>query len=129
GDHGCEYMTGGCVVILGATGQNFAAGMSGGMAYVYDENEQFDLRCNLDMVELESVWRPEDKIQLYGLIESHYRFTASPRARAILENWEAVLPLFVKVISIDYRQSLERMRLEEEADRETLSATEEVYHG
>jgi len=129
GDHACEYMTGGTVVVLGPTGNNFAAGMSGGVAYVYDENELFDTRCNLDMVELESVWQADDTARLRELIEQHHRLTGSEKARWILENWEARLPLFVKVMPIDYRLALERMRLEEDVDRETVSATEEVYDG
>ncbi len=129
GDHGCEYMTGGRVVIIGPTGHNFAAGMSGGIAYVYDENELFDTYCNLDMVDLESVWSPEDKLQLRTMIENHYRYTNSERAKYLLKNWDAHLPLFVKVMPIDYRKSLERMRLEEDTDKETVAATEEVYVG
>ncbi|MEW6439335.1 MAG: glutamate synthase large subunit [bacterium] len=129
GDHACEYMTGGLVLVLGTTGYNFAAGMSGGIAYVYDEAGTFDTRCNLDTVDLESVWTDADCSQLRGMLEKHLRYTGSGRARRILENWEASLPLFVKVMPIDYRKSLERMRLQEERDRETESATEEVYHG
>jgi glutamate synthase domain-containing protein 3 len=129
GDHGCEYMTGGTVVVLGPTGYNFAAGMSGGIAYVYNESGVLDTRCNLDMVDLESVWSEEDKTRLRGMISSHLRHTGSTRARRVLENWEATLPLFVKVMPIDYRKSLERMRMAEDPDRETVSATEEVYHG
>jgi glutamate synthase domain-containing protein 2/glutamate synthase domain-containing protein 1/glutamate synthase domain-containing protein 3 len=129
GDHGCEYMTGGVVVVLGPTGNNFAAGMSGGLAYVYDETELFDTRCNLDMVDVESVWQEEDVRRLRNLIESHFRYTGSPRAAQILENWESRLPLFVKVMPIEYRKSLERMRLEEEMNAESVSATEEVFRG
>jgi len=129
GDHGCEYMTGGVVVVLGPTGYNFAAGMSGGVAYVFDESELFGTRANLDMVDLESVWTEEDRRQLRALVEAHAHFTASPRARMILEDWEAHLPLFVKVMPMDYRRALERMRLGEDRDTETVSATEEVYHG
>jgi glutamate synthase domain-containing protein 3 len=129
GDHGCEYMTGGVVVVLGPTGYNFAAGMSGGVAYVYDEPELFGMRCNLDMVDLESVWAEEDKARLRALVESHYSHTASPQARMLLDNWEAHLPLFVKVMPIEYRQVLERMRMGEYRDTETVAATEEVYHG
>ena len=94
GDHGCEYMTGGRVVVLGPTGRNFAAGMSGGIAYVYDESELFGTRCNLDMVDLETVWQPEDKTQLLldcSSNTSHH--TGSPTARMLLDNWEAHLPL------------------------------------
>ncbi|MBN1561644.1 glutamate synthase large subunit [candidate division KSB1 bacterium] len=129
GDHCCEYMTGGVAVILGRTGKNFAAGMSGGVAYVWDETELFDTQCNLDMVDLESVWHEEDKRQLQQMISDHYRFTDSPRAKFILDNWEAQVPLFVKVIPIDYRRVLERMRLQEEADKHTVAVTEEVYDG
>jgi glutamate synthase (NADPH/NADH) large chain/glutamate synthase (ferredoxin) len=127
GDHACEYMTGGAVVVLGRTGNNFAAGMSGGVAYVYDDSELFDTRCNLDMVDLESVWTEEDKRQLRTLIERHFEETSSVRAGMILENWESHFPLFVKVMPIDYKKVLERMRLEERIDRDTVSATEEVF--
>ncbi len=130
GDHGCEYMTGGTVVVLGPTGDNFAAGMSGGIAYVYDESGLFDTRCNLDMVDLESVWNLEDQAALRELLSRHVQFTASERARAILENWEARLPYFVKVFPVDYRKVLERMQEKEHRDSETVSATEEVFgHG
>ncbi|HEX9850595.1 glutamate synthase large subunit [Candidatus Deferrimicrobium sp.] len=129
GDHGCEYMTSGVVVVLGPTGNNFAAGMSGGLAYVYDEGELFDTRCNLDMVDVESVWQEEDIRRLRAMIESHFRYTGSQRAAQILENWESRLPLFVKIMPIEYRKSLERMRMEEEINPESVSATEEVYRG
>jgi len=129
GDHGCEYMTGGIVVVLGHTGNNFAAGMSGGIAYVNNESEMFESRCNLDMVDLESVWEEDDVKQLQNLIETYYKLTDSITAGKILENWESRLPLFVKVMPIDYRISLERLRLSEGRENETLSATEEVYHG
>ncbi len=129
GDHGCEYMTGGVVVVLGPTGYNFAAGMSGGVAYVYNDSGLFDTRCNLDMVDLESVWTEADQAQLRGLIEKHLAYTGSLRAASILDNWEASLPLFVKVMPIDYRQSLERMRLAVSRDTETVAATEEVFNG
>ncbi|MDX1814613.1 MAG: glutamate synthase-related protein, partial [Thermodesulfobacteriota bacterium] len=129
GDHGCEYMTGGVVVVLGHTGNNFAAGMSGGVAYVYDETELFDTRCNLDMVDVETVWDPQDQRELKGMIENHFRFTGSEQARTLLENWESRLPLFVKVMPVEYRKVLERMALEEFSDDETVSASEEVYRG
>jgi glutamate synthase domain-containing protein 2/glutamate synthase domain-containing protein 1/glutamate synthase domain-containing protein 3 len=129
GDHGCEYMTGGVVVVLGPTGNNFAAGMSGGLAYVYDETELFDTRCNLDMVDVESVWQEEDVKTLRSMIENHFRYTGSQRAAQILENWESRLPLFVKIMPIEYRKSLERMQLEEELNTDSVSATEEVYRG
>ncbi|MBN1894397.1 glutamate synthase large subunit [bacterium] len=129
GDHGCEYMTGGIVVVIGPTGKNFAAGMSGGIAYVLDESEIFDTRCNLDMVDLESVWQQEDRVQLRRILENHLSHTGSVKARMILEHWEATLPLFVKVIPVDYREVLERMKLRESNREETLSATEEVFRG
>jgi glutamate synthase domain-containing protein 2/glutamate synthase domain-containing protein 3 len=129
GDHGCEYMTGGVVVVLGPTGYNFAAGMSGGVAYVYDESELFDTRCNLDMVDLETVWQPGDVALLRSMIEEHHRRTGSERAAMLLDNWESRLPLFIKVMPIEYGKALERMRREEDPDRETVSATEEVSRG
>ncbi|MBN2103713.1 glutamate synthase large subunit [bacterium] len=128
GDHGCEYMTGGVVVVLGSTGKNFAAGMSGGIAYVYDPTELFDTKCNLDMVDLETVWMKEDVKRLRGMITKHYEYTNSQRAKEILDHWEAHLPLFVKVMPIDYKSALERMRLKEDTSKDTVSATEEVYH-
>ncbi len=129
GDHGCEYMTGGMVVVLGKTGCNFAAGMSGGIAYVLDEMQLFDTLCNLDMVDLESVWRQDDKDLLYGLIQKHERLTRSTRAKRILNAWPDMVSRFVKVIPTDYRMALERMRLTEARDTETTPATEEVFHG
>jgi glutamate synthase (NADPH) large chain len=129
GDHGCEYMTGGVVVVLGGTGYNFGAGMSGGIAYVYDSTELFGTRCNLDMVDLESVWTDEDKATLHSLLARHHQYTGSRRAATLLDDWEAHLPLFVKVMPIEYREVLERMRQHEQRDTETVSATEEVFNG
>jgi glutamate synthase domain-containing protein 3 len=102
--------------------------MSGGIVYVYDENQLFDTKCNLDMVDLESVWDQKDKQFLRSILEKHWHFTGSPRAKTILDKWDSSLPLFVKVIPIDYRKSLERMKLSEHTDIETVSATEEVYN-
>ncbi|MGC9363857.1 MAG: glutamate synthase large subunit [Fidelibacterota bacterium] len=127
GDHGCEYMTGGTAVIIGQTGKNFAAGMSGGIAYVYDRTEMFDTLCNLDMVNLESVWSKSDQKILYNMLNNHVRYTDSRQGKMILENWDAQFPLFVKVMPIDYQLVLERMRLQEHPSEETVSATEEVY--
>ncbi|MFA6470399.1 MAG: glutamate synthase large subunit [Candidatus Latescibacterota bacterium] len=127
GDHGCEYMTGGVVVVLGDTGNNFAAGMSGGIAFVYNESETFDTRCNLDMVDIESVLSPEDELSLQNLLRNHFLYTGSERARKILDNWDSALPLFAKVMPVDYRESLKRIRFEENADNESLPATEEVF--
>jgi glutamate synthase (NADPH) large chain len=122
-------MTGGTVVVLGATGSNFAAGMSGGTAYVYDPSQLFDTRCNLDMVDLETVWHPEDQAVLRRFLDAHLAETGSPRAKYILEGWDSHLPLFVKVMPIDYRKSLERQKQSFHRDDETVSATEEVFRG
>ena len=129
GDHCCEYMTGGVVVVLGTTGCNFAAGMSGGTAYVLDEMQLFDTLCNLDMVELESVWHEDDKELLRNLIQRHIDWTQSRRAERILEAWPDMVGKFVKVMPIDYRKALEKMRTEERRDTETTPATEEVFDG
>lgn len=129
GDHGCEYMTGGIVVCLGSTGKNFAAGMSGGIAYIRDQSQLFDTKCNLDMVDLESAWHENDKLFLRTMIERHYNYTNSPLAMEILTKWESNLPMFVKVMPIDYRKSLERMKLSEYPDIETVAVTEEVFNG
>ena len=124
GDHGCEYMTGGRVVVLGATGINFGAGMSGGIAYVYDESRLFDSRCNLDMVDLELVAAEGDIKELRGMIKRHLDFTGSAKAAFILDHWEAALPFFVKVFPMEYRRALGMMSKEDEAIER-----EEVQHG
>ena len=127
GDHGCEYMTGGTVVVLGATGHNFAAGMSGGIAYVLDDRQLFDTLCNLDMVELSSVWHARDRHTLRDLIQAHVRWTGSARGRYILDAWSDMIGRFVKVVPIDYRVALDNMRAAEDRDTETTPATEEVF--
>ena len=137
GDHGCEYMTGGVVVVIGQTGRNFAAGMSGGVAYVLDEDKTFAQRCNLAMVDLEPVPEEDDileKIHHHGgdlmhkgrvdvsanmtkhdderlrqLISNHQRYTGSVRAKEILDNWETFRPKFVKVMPVEYRRALQEM--------------------
>ncbi len=129
GDHGCEYMTGGVVVVLGRTGRNFAAGMSGGIAYVLDEHQLFDTLCNLDMVDLETVWQQEDIDVLRRMIEDHRRWTGSRRAQWVLDSWREMVGRFVKVMPIDYRKALERQRQREERSAETVAATEEVFGG
>jgi glutamate synthase domain-containing protein 2/glutamate synthase domain-containing protein 3 len=129
GDHGCEYMTGGTVVVLGKTGCNFAAGMSGGTAYVLDEMQLFDTLCNLDMVELETVWQAGDKDLLFDLIQQHLKWTKSTRAQYILNAWSDMVGKFVKVVPIDYRKALEKMRAAEQRHTETTPATEEVFYG
>jgi glutamate synthase (NADPH/NADH) large chain len=110
GDHGLEYMTGGRAVILGPTGRNFAAGMSGGIAYVWDPENAFSRQCNMEMVELEAMAEPEDIAELKSLIEKHYNYTDSPVARRVLENWERALSEFVKVMPTDYKRVLEARR-------------------
>ncbi len=107
GDHGCEYMTGGRVVVLGPTGRNFAAGMSGGIAYVWDKDGDFKNRCNLGMVELFSVTNSADEKELKDLIESHAKYTDSPVAQKILADWKNALAKFVKVYPTDYRKIVE----------------------
>jgi glutamate synthase (NADPH) large chain len=103
GDHGCEYMTGGTVVVLGTTGRNFGAGMSGGVAYVYDEDGLFVRRCNTEMVELETV-DGDEAMRLHALVVEHARRTGSRKASALLLNWEAVLRKLVKVLPSEYRR-------------------------
>ena len=115
GDHGCEYMTGGRVAILGSTGVNFAAGMSGGIAYVLDETGLFDENCNLDMVDLEQVTSRSDEEELREMIEKHLAFTGSQRAAVILEDWSSFLPKFIKVFPMEYRRALGQMSREDEA--------------
>ncbi|MDP3504554.1 MAG: glutamate synthase large subunit [Myxococcales bacterium] len=110
GDHACEYMTGGVVVVLGTTGRNFAAGMSGGTAYVFDRNRTFRERCNLEMVELESLVDESEIWLVYGLIENHLRLTGSAQARRILDNWEHLVGSFVKVMPTDYKRVLQARR-------------------
>ncbi|MGI8558573.1 MAG: glutamate synthase large subunit [Solirubrobacteraceae bacterium] len=105
GDHGCEYMTGGRVVILGATGRNFAAGMSGGIAYVLDEEGSFSGRCNMATIDFEELDEVE-RIELRELIDEHARRTGSPVAAALIEDWEQALSRFVKVMPKDYRRVL-----------------------
>ncbi|OQX29326.1 MAG: glutamate synthase large subunit [Spirochaeta sp. LUC14_002_19_P3] len=126
GDHGCEYMTGGIVAVLGTTGVNFAAGMSGGVAYVYDENQLFDTRCNLEMVDIEPLTK-EDAKTLHKLITRHIHYTNSIVARRIMESWDESLPRFVKVMPIEYRLALENIRNRETKNTENTALTEEVF--
>jgi glutamate synthase (NADPH/NADH) large chain/glutamate synthase (ferredoxin) len=112
GDHGCEYMTGGVVVVLGKTGRNFAAGMSGGVAFVLNEDNQFERRCNLSLVELEPIRDKGDRVFLRSLIERYAKYTESAKAKRILEQWETMLPKFVKVMSVEYKKILEQRKLQ-----------------
>ncbi len=104
GDHGCEYMTGGKVVILGATGRNFAAGMSGGVAYVLDTNNDFAPKCNMEMVALETVATDEESLELKALITQHFTATGSDVASELLSDWDNNVKRFVKVMPIDYKR-------------------------
>ncbi len=121
GNHGCEYMTGGTVVVLGATGENFAAGMSGGIAYIYDIDDMFAKRCNMSMVTLEKVL-PEsadlgntkhlgqaDEVLLKGIIEKHVEYTDSPKAKEILADWNNAREQFIKVFPNEYKRALTEM--------------------
>ncbi len=114
GDHGCEYMTGGRVVVLGSTGRNFAAGMSGGIAYVYDGNNDFESRCNVDMVSLETL-DDENQLELKGMIEKHYEYTGSEVAKSMLDSWSEAIKKFIKVIPNDYKRMIENIKQAEES--------------
>jgi glutamate synthase domain-containing protein 3 len=118
GEHGCEYMTGGVVVVLGPVGRNFAAGMSGGIAYVLDEEERFEKLYNPDLVDLEAVESEENVSHLKRLIEQHLHWTGSTAAKRVLENWEEMLPKFVKVMPDDLRRVV---RERQEAELEVAS--------
>ena len=130
GDHGCEYMTRGVVVVLGRCGRNFAAGMSGGIAYVLDERGDFaEKRCNTADVDLGPLG-DEDVALLHGLISKHAEVTQSPRAKWILESWEQMLPKFIKVFPHEYQRALERQAKAAVAARPRAALPqEEVVHG
>ncbi len=114
GDHGCEYMTGGVAVVLGKTGRNFAAGMSGGIAFVYDPYQRFEENCNTETVELEEVVTEEDRTLLKNLIQNHYQYTQSSIAKEILDQWVTALPNFIKIMPTEYKRALERLKKEKE---------------
>jgi glutamate synthase (NADPH/NADH) large chain len=122
GEHCCEYMTGGRVVVLGYTGRNFGAGMSGGVAYVWNREGDFDARCNMEMVELSLVDNRSDSQELMALIENHYRYTASPAAKTIIDN-PALLGEFMKITPIEYKKVLQ-----EEQIRALQQKISEVRH-
>jgi glutamate synthase (ferredoxin) len=120
GDHGCEYMTGGKVVILGKTGRNFAAGMSGGIAYVFDEKGKFrNGLCNMEMVAFEEI-SSEDQIELKQLIKNHFKYTNSDLAYRILDDWENSLSHFVKVMPTEYKKALIRLEMENNSKTATV---------
>ena len=118
GDHGCEYMTGGRVVVLGPTGRNFAAGMSGGVAYVLDADGTFESRCNMGIVGFDPI-EEADAIELHELIEEHHLRTHSTVASRILSSWAEYLPQFVKVMPHDYKRALTELAEAERAMRAT----------
>jgi glutamate synthase (NADPH/NADH) large chain/glutamate synthase (ferredoxin) len=103
-------MTGGVVVVLGKTGRNFAAGMSGGEAYVLDEDGKFPERCNMGMVEIEGVVTPDDTLTLRTMVEAHFRYTKSVNAKRVLDAWDVMLPKFVKVMPTDYKRVLQERK-------------------
>src|SRR5690606_17645121 len=106
GDHACEYMTGGRVVVLGPTGRNFAAGMSGGIAYVWDVGGGFASRCNLEMVALQKITEPHERHEVRRMIQRHYDYTGSEVARRVLDTWDFAVQQFVRVMPEDYARVL-----------------------
>jgi glutamate synthase (NADPH/NADH) large chain len=125
GDHCCEYMTGGRTVVLGPTGKNFAAGMSGGIAYVLDMNGNFDYFCNMEMVELTLIEDKSDSEELHRLISAHAGYTQSPIARRILGDWDNCLRHFIKVTPIEYKKVLQEEKME--AIRKKIAQVESDY--
>jgi glutamate synthase (ferredoxin) len=110
GDHGCEYMTGGRVVVLGPAGRNFAAGMSGGVAYVLDEVGDFPRRCNMQMVALEKLEDPDEIEEVWKMIQRHQTYTRSERAAKVLADWKQLVSKFVKVMPRDYKRVLQSLK-------------------
>ncbi len=118
GDHGCEYMTGGRVVVLGPTGRNFAAGMSGGIAYVLDPNSEFEAKCNTELVELEEM-ETDDLDKVRALVQEHFERTGSTVAQRVLDEWDALLGAWVKVMPMDYKRALREL-----AEKRSIEAGE-----
>ena len=129
GDHGCEYMTGGRVVVIGSTGRNFAAGMSGGIAYVLAEKKSFKIRCNLDMVDLEDIEESEDAETIKTLLGRHVEYTRSKVAKNILDNWNEYQSRFVKVMPKDYKRVLAAIKKAREQGTPEDEAIMEAAHG
>ena len=121
GDHGCEYMTGGRVVVIGKTGRNFAAGMSGGIAYVLDEQGDFKINCNEGMVDLDKLTDDEDCQCVKTLLTKHIHFTKSTVAKNILDNWERYQSKFIKVMPKDYKRVLNAIRKGEENVQKSIN--------
>jgi len=130
GDHGCEYMTGGKVVVLGKTGRNFAAGMSGGIAYVWDSENSFEKLVNKEMVELEEIEDESEFEELRSLIENHLKYTSSKRAKLILDSWEKEKRNFVKVMPGEYKKALKALEEEKQKESElTMNNYAKVANG
>ena len=127
GEHGCEYMTGGLVVVLGSVGKNFAAGMSGGIAYVLDEDNRLYRNLNKQLVEMENIETKTDRALLRQMIEAHVLHTGSERGREILKNFETFLPHFKKVIPTDYREILRLVAENEERGADSEEAKIEAF--
>ena len=129
GDHGCEYMTGGRAVILGPAGRNFGAGMSGGMAYVFDPKGEFKDQCNLSMIDLEPMEDPKSVEELRQMIRNHYAYTGSTVAEGILQNWEESLPQFVRVMPKEFRRYLDEMAALEKQRQAIEQQTDQMGEG
>ncbi|MDP7505347.1 MAG: glutamate synthase-related protein, partial [Nitrospinota bacterium] len=129
GDHGCEYMTGGRVVVLGKTGRNFAAGMSGGIAYILDEENSFRRRCNMELVDLEDLVDPDDVDEVKNLIQKHVEYTGSTVGERILSEWETLQPRFVKVLPRDYKRAMMAIQTAKERGISWEKAVMEASHG
>jgi len=134
GDHGCEYMTNGLVVVLGSCGRNFAAGMSGGIAYVFDERGDFtEKRCNLQSVDLEPLLKSQDVQTVRDLVSRHLQLTGSPRAKMILDNWDDLVSRFIKVFPHEFKRVLGVSRAQQayipEQPVSVLEPAEQVQHG
>ncbi|MFR2986668.1 MAG: glutamate synthase large subunit [Clostridium sp.] len=128
GDHGCEYMTGGCVVVLGPTGKNFAAGMSGGIAYVLDEDRSFYKRLNKELVSFEDVSNKYDVLELKGLIQEHVAYTNSEKGKRILDHFSEYLPKFKKIVPHDYRRMMNAIVQMEEKGLNSVQAQIEAFY-
>ena len=128
GDHGCEYMTGGCVVVLGQVGKNFAAGMSGGIAYVLDEDNDLYTRMNKEMVFSEEISNKYDVMELKDMIKEHVALTNSEKGKAILDNFSEYLPKFKKVIPYDYNRMLMAIVQMEEKGLSSEQAQIEAFY-
>ena len=128
GDHGCEYMTGGCVAVIGKVGKNFAAGMSGGVAYVLDENNDLYRKTNKSLVSTEEISNKYDVLELKGMIEEHVKYTDSEKGKLILDKFEEYLPKFKKIIPYDYKKMLETIAKMEQKGLNPEQAQIEAFY-